>query len=104
KWAVRPVGGIRVRAGGRRGGRADGAVPRRRGWAWGRPDAGVRPARRASRPEAQDLRVVVADLVVELGVDVHAVVAERAAPADRRADQDLVQHLAVALVDVGVTL
>ncbi|BFO20493.1 hypothetical protein SHKM778_68810 [Streptomyces sp. KM77-8] len=56
------------------------------------------------RAEAEHLWVVVADLVVELGVDVHAVVAEAVAPLDRRADQDLVQGLAVALVDVGVTL
>ena len=55
------------------------------------------------RAEAQHLRVVVADLVGELRVDVHAVVLE-VAVADRRADQDLVEDLAVALEDVRVTL
>ena len=42
------------------------------------------------RAEAQDLRVVVAVLVGELRVDVHAVVVE---VADRRAGQDLVEDL-----------
>src|SRR5918993_3899866 len=51
--------------------------------------------------DARHLRVVVAGLVVELGVDVDDVVVERLHPA---ADEDVVQRLRVALEDIVVPL
>src|SRR5665647_2956577 len=57
--------------------------------------------------EPHDLGVVVGVLVIELGVGVHDVVHERLVvmtARQRLAEQDLVEHLAVALEDVGVAL
>jgi hypothetical protein len=47
--------------------------------------------------EPGDLGVVVGGLVGELGVDVHRVIIDREAPEQGVADQELVQHLRVAL-------
>src|SRR6266545_2404204 len=56
-----------------------------------------------SEGEADDLRVVVAGLLGELGVDVHDIVGER--PGEQRvAEQDVVEGLRVALEVVGVAL
>src|SRR5665811_966475 len=60
--------------------------------------------------EPHDLRIVVGVLVIELGVGVHDVVVESLVlvavrnACERLAEQDLVEHLAVALEDVGVAL
>src|ERR1700761_8207443 len=51
--------------------------------------------------DVHDLRVVVADLVGELGVDVHDLVGEL---ADALADQDVVQDLGDTVEVVGVLL
>jgi hypothetical protein len=51
--------------------------------------------------DVHDLRVVVIDLVSELGVDVHDLVGET---ADALGDQDVVQDLGHAVEIVGVLL
>ena len=70
-------------------------------------DAGVRATgvdrRRRIELDADDLRVVIAGLIGELGVDVHAVVHERPA-RQRRARLDVIERLRVALEDVRVPL
>jgi len=58
-------------------------------------------ARPSSGLDVHDLRVVVADLVGELGVDVHHLVGEL---ADALNDQDVVQDLGHAVEIVGVLL
>src|SRR5690606_7090760 len=64
--------------------------------------SGAGAVRAAARGEPQDLRVVVADLVVELGVDPRDLVLGGAGGGS--ADQDVVERLGVAVEHVVVPL